>query len=80
MSNLIIEKIYIDIKNYFDNENNISNILKSGEIRAFFKGYLVRKEWIDKWKKYSNYENIKHILNTNDEAKIKNIISRTIKK
>ena len=74
MSNLIIEKIYIDIKNYFDNENNISYILKSGEIRAFFKGYLIRKEWVDKQKKYSNYENIKHILNTNDEAKIKNLI------
>ena len=57
--NAKVSNKYIDAKNYFENENNISNILKSREITAFFHGYLVNKEWVDKWKNYSSYDYIK---------------------
>jgi len=55
----IWERIYTDAENYFENENNISNVLKSGEFKAFFQGYLVDKDWVDKWKAISCYDKIK---------------------
>ena len=69
--------IYTDVENYFENENNISNILKSGEFKAFFQGYLVDKDWVDKWKSISCYDNIKTKFLENhakDELEIKRLI------
>ena len=55
------DKIYIDIKNYYDNEKNISNKLNSVKPNdsQIYLGFLVDKEWVDKWKKYSYYDEIK---------------------
>ena len=72
-------RICLDVKNFFENENEISDILnksRNGE-NHIFQGFLVNKEWVDKWKKYSNYDDIKNNLllkNINDEIEIKNFI------
>ena len=43
------KEIYTDTKNYFINENDISEQLKTCQYK-FVQGFLVNKEWIDKWK------------------------------
>ena len=52
------KEIYTDTKNYFINENDISEHLKTGQDKMI-QGFLINKEWVDKWKKYSYYERIK---------------------
>ena len=69
--------IYIDVKNYFENENYIIENLKM-EGNFAFQGYLVNKNWVDKWKKYSYYDIIKEnflMKNINDEYEIKKFIN-----
>ena len=77
-----VDKIYNDLKNYFLNERNIVNILNNNfNQMQIYQGFLVDKEWVDKWKAYSNYEYIKkHFLenNINDEELIKKGISEAI--
>ena len=53
-----IENIYQSIKNYYTYENNIINELQKGKNNGH--GYLISKDWIDKWKSYANYEKIKN--------------------
>ena len=69
-------KIYTDVKNYNENENFIVNKLKTpGD--QIYGGYLVNKNWVDKWKKYSYYDNInENIINkgVNEEYAIKKFI------
>ena len=75
------EKIYRDTKNYFINENDISEQLKTGQ-NKMIQGFLVDKEWIDKWKKYSYYERIKeniYLKNINNEIEIKKFIINEMK-
>ena len=55
-----ITKIVDSVIKYYNFENKIMKDLKN--INAFninTYGYLISKNWIDKWKKLSNYENIK---------------------
>ena len=69
-------KIYHDAKNYYNNEIDINKKLHSGESRIY-QGYLVDKEWVDEWKKYSFYDILKtNFLEKNkyDEYEIKNLI------
>ena len=68
--------IYQDVKNYFENENYITEKLRM-EGDFAFQGYLVNKNWVDKWKKYSYYDIIKEnilLKNINDEYTIKTFI------
>ena len=77
-----VNKIYNDIKNYLFNERNIINILNNQfSQKQIYQSFLVDEKWVDKWKKYSNYEYIKkHYLekNINDEKMIKNIINQNL--
>ena len=79
-SNQKIDKwkiIYRDCANYFNNENLLIKKLSKNEIQTF-QGYLLDKEWVDIWKKYSFYDSIKKNLflkGINDETSIKNLIS-----
>ena len=77
-----VYKIYNDLKDYFLNKRNIINILNNKfNQMQIYQGFLVDKEWIDKWKAYSNYEYIKiHYLesNINDENLIKKVINETL--
>jgi len=55
-----ITQIFDSIIDYFNFENIILNNLKNKQnSNAATYEYLVNKNWIDKWKKCSNYENIK---------------------
>ena len=69
-------KIYTDVKNYIENENLIVSKLKtSGD--QMYEGFLVNKNWVDNWKKYSYYDNInENIIKKGviDEYKIKKFI------
>ena len=51
-----INDIYESIINYFTFENEIANNLIEDRDKY---GLLLKKTWIDEWKKYSNYDNIK---------------------
>ena len=54
-----IQKIFDSIYNYCIFENNFLKYLESNSNHSD-KGYLIKKIWIDEWKKYSNYEEIKN--------------------
>ena len=56
-----ITKIVDSIIKYYNFENKILNDLKNKQDSKATTtyGYLISKIWIDKWKKISNYENIK---------------------
>ena len=69
-------KIFKDTYNYYNNEKYISNKLNEAGTQTF-QGYLVNKEWADKWKRYSYYESIKTNFfekNLTDEKTITNWI------
>jgi len=58
-----IKNICESVINYYNFEKEILNDLKNNQFyNASAFEYLVSKQWIDKWKKYSNYENIKVIF------------------
>ena len=71
-----IRKILNSIIDYYDFENKILNDLKNKQAyNVTTYEYLVSKKWIDKWKIFSNYENIKvNYLqnNLNDKENIMN--------
>ena len=76
--NIRANNVYNDLKNYFLNEmdiiNKVNNPTSQGQI---YQGFLVDKIWVDKWKKYSNYDFIKTnylLKNFNDENIIKKLI------
>ena len=55
-----IKKEYINLKNYYDFKVNIEKDLKNKkEEKNNYKGYLIEKEWIDKWKQQIEYDIIK---------------------
>ena len=73
-----INKIYIDLINYYNNEKFISDMLNNKNNNVeIYQGILIDKEWVDKWKKYSFYDLIKSkYLHKNNkyENKIKSLI------
>ena len=55
-----ITKICESAIQYYTFENEILDDLKNKQLyNTIASEYIVSREWIDKWKKYSNYENIK---------------------
>ena len=75
-----IDKIYIDVINYFNNEKYFSEKLKAENSQVeTYQGFLVDIDWVDKWKEYSFYKNIKSTyLKVNNIGQ--NIIKDYIKK
>ena len=70
------ERRYTDCFNYYENEIDIISKQNSPIIQTF-QGFLVDKEWVDKWIKYSYYETIKENIfkkNMNNAETIKNYI------
>ena len=71
-----IRKILDSVIDYYNFENKILNDLKNEQdSNDSSNAYLVSKNWIDKWKKFSNYENIKlnYLLsNLNNKQNIMN--------
>ena len=61
-----MNKIYNDIKSYFDYENEFKANLKKKKAFSLEyhskSGYLISKIWIDNWKNFCNYEEIKKKL------------------
>ena len=76
-----IQTIYNDILNYYKFEkqflNNIKNPKNNNEPKL--KGFLVTQEWLDKWKLYSNYEDIKNNYLNKDKINKNEIIYKIIK-
>ena len=72
-------KLYDSIKIYLENETDISTKLKTNS-ENIYQGFLVDKEWVEKWKIYSNYNNVIRLLQTNNinEAEIKNNIRQEL--
>ena len=68
------EIIYKDIINYYKFTNKFSeNINTKNGKKEECEGFLINKEWVDKWKKYSCYEIIKEKFlenNIRDKDKI----------
>jgi len=55
-----IKKTYLNIKYYYDFEIIVEKELKNKkEKKNKYKGYLIEKEWIDKWKEKIEYDTIK---------------------
>ena len=67
------EIIYKDIINYYKFTNKFSeNINSKNREKEEYEGFLINKEWVDKWKVYSCYEIIKEkYLENNIEDKDK---------
>ena len=59
-NNIEIRKAFQNIKAYFEFEIKVENELKTKKKpKIYHKGYLIEKDWIDKWKHQIQYENIK---------------------
>ena len=62
-----IKKIYDSVVIYYNFEKEILNDLKNKQYsNTTTYEYLISKNWIDKWKLFSNYENIKKIYLDNN--------------
>ena len=73
------EKIYIDIINYYENEKYFSDILKNiNNQTEKCDTFLINKDWVDKWKKYSYYDYIKENY-LQKKINEKNLIIKMIK-
>ena len=57
--NQSLNDIYNDIINYYNSENDIIQKTKSARQEAF-QGYLIDNTWVEKWKNFSDYNNIKN--------------------
>ena len=72
-----IKNIYNVIEKYFNFEKKFLKDLKNSKYSVQNSGYFVDKNWIDEWKLYSNYEEIKiNYLDKNIDEK--NIIDQII--
>ena len=72
-----LKEIYNDIIKYYDFEQKFLSNLKKNDNRNVKMDYLINKKWFDKWKKYSNYEEIKNKFitkNKNNKLEIMNEI------
>ena len=72
-------KLYESIKIYVENERYILTNLKTNS-ENIYQGFLVDSSWVDKWKTYSNYNNVSKLFQTNNinEAEIKNNIRQEL--
>ena len=75
-----LDKVLNDLINYFENGKKVEDLLNDKNNRGEeYKGLLVDMVWIDKWKKYSNYDSIKtkYLLKINyDKDEIKAMIKK----
>ena len=75
-----LDKVLNDLINYFENAKKVEDLLNDKNNRGEeYKGLLVDMVWIDKWKKYSNYDSIKtkYLLKKNyDKDEIKAMIKK----
>ena len=75
------DKIYLIMLKYFENENKIISILRDQKSEQMFQGFLVDKEWVDNWIKYSHYEAVnKEFFQTGkkDKLEIKKLLLKEI--
>ena len=79
-TNQNIDKIYNDINKYFNTESDIINKLNIRNQKCQYQGFLVDKSWVDNWKRYSYYDEIKNKYldkkNNNDKLIKKYIIDK----
>ena len=78
--NQYLNDIYNDIINYYNSENDIIQKTKSAR-QEEFQGYLIDNTWVEEWKKFSDYNNIKRLFSlsgSTNESKIKEHIQKHI--
>ena len=51
-----VDKIYLQIINFYENEKLIKSYLTDKQNIIIYKGFLIDKEWVDNWIKFSHYE------------------------
>ena len=76
-TNQNIDRIYNDIKIYYNVERDIVYKINNQSQTFSYQGFLVDKNWVDNWKKHSYYDYIKFNYldkNINNEQIIKNYI------
>ena len=75
-----LDKVCNDLINYYENGKKVEEILNDKNNKGEeYKGLLVDMDWIDKWKKYSNYDFIKSkylLKHYYDINEIKNTIKK----
>ena len=75
------DKIYLIMLKYFENENKIISIIRDQKCEQMFQGFLVDKEWVDNWIKYSHYEAVNKEFfqkGKNDKLEIKKLLLKEI--
>ena len=61
------KNIIKDINSYYNNEKTFSNNLKKKEINMAPKSdYLISLSWVNNWKRITNYERIKFLIESNN--------------
>ena len=72
-------KFYESLKIYMENERDVSNKLNTNS-ENMYQGFLVDSLWVEKWKDFSNYNNVikSFQINNINEAEIKNNIRQEI--
>ena len=62
------ELIFSQIKSYKDSQSRLINLIESNiDVGEYLKLYLVNDEWLELWKQYSCYNEIKNNPSLNKE-------------
>ena len=67
--------IYKTIKAYLQYQDYIEQKLQGKFVKnKYIDGYLIKKEYIDYWKKFSDFEDLKNIIQTNNYNEIRSTL------
>ena len=67
------ELIYSQIKNYREFQDSLINLLESKTEIKSYELYIINDDWLNQWKKYSCYEEIKFNKNLKNKKKLNEI-------
>ena len=51
-----VDKIYLQIINFYENEKLIKSYFTDKQNIIIYKGFIIDKDWVDNWIKFSHYE------------------------
>ena len=67
------ELIYSQIKSYREFQDSLINLLESKTEIKSYELYIINDDWLNQWKKYSCYEEIKFNKNLKNKKKLNEI-------
>ena len=72
------DQIYSQIKSYYDSQNGLKSFIDSQiSSEEFTELYLINDAYLNQWKKYSCYEEIKYNLPLKNINKLKELRKKT---